>query len=265
MVKMNHKIRNDLGNIKHSKNRNYLRHENNLKGKVKLLLQIIGISALIAWLFYDSWLGLIWILPVGILLVKDWKQENFRRQQFELEQQFQTGLVFAAGALETGYSLENAWKETEKDILQLYGEQAIFTKILHQMNQRVSVNEPLEILVWELGQNSQSENIRSFSEVFFFARKSGGNMTAVMRRCANRIGQNFQIQEELQLALASRQLELAIMHGMPFGILGYLRFGSAEFLDPLYHNVTGVFIMTGCVLLYGFTWWLSKKLIQIRV
>lgn len=233
--------------------------------RLALGAKISGVSILIAWLFYDAVPGLLWAVAVTVLFYKDWKKEQVRRTCYELEKQFQTGLVFAAGSLEAGYSVENAWKEMEQEVSRLYGEKAIFASMLHQVNQRVGVNEPLEMLVWEMGQQSLSENMRNFSEVFFFARKSGGNMTAIMRRTANRISQNFQIQEEVQLALSSKQLELMIMHVMPFAILGYLRLGSPAFLAPLYHNPAGVMIMTGCVVLYGFAWWLSKKIIQIGV
>lgn len=228
-------------------------------------IKIVGITFLFAWLFYDSPVGLLWGVGVTFFLFRDWQKEQIRKRQYELEKQFQTGLVFAAASLEAGYSVENAWKEMEKEVTRLYGEQAVFVKMLHQINQRMKVNEPMEMLIWEMGQQSSSDTIRNFAEVFFFARKSGGNMTSIMRRTANRISQNFQVQEEIQLALSSKQLELMIMHVMPFGILGYLRFGSADFLNPLYHNLAGVLVMTGCVVLYGIAWWMSKKIIQIGV
>lgn len=220
-------------------------------------------TCLIAWLFYDSVFGLISAVIVVPCLAADFRREQKRRAQYQLEQQFQTGLLFAAGALEAGYSMENAWREMEREVIRLYGKQAVFSKMLHQVNQSVGMNEPLEGLVWNMAKQNESENMKNFAEVFYFARRSGGNMTQIMRRTAGRISQSFAVLEEIQLALASRQLELVILHVMPLAILGYLRFGSAEFLTPLYHNVSGVFIMSSCLGLYGFAWWLSKKLIRI--
>lgn len=224
---------------------------------------MIGMTLLIAWLFYDSPLGLVCGLFVGPVLIKDYRESQIQKKRFDVEQQFCAGLTFAAGALEAGYSVENAWKQTQREVEALYGKDAVFARSLREMNQGVGVNQSLERLVWEFGQRSDSDNIKNFSEVFYFARKSGGNLTLIMRRTADRIRQNFQIQEEVQLAISSRKLELLIMNLMPFGILGYLRFGSAEFMTPLYHCGTGVLIMTACLCLYFVAWFVAKKIIRI--
>ena len=229
------------------------------------MIKIVAVSVLLAWLFFDSAYGLVCVGVIGPLFYLDWKQEQWRKQQYQLELQFQTGLVFAAGALEAGYSVENAWKEMETEITRLYGHSAFFATTLRQMNQRVGVNEPLEKLVLEMGMQSESEMVREFSDVFYFARRSGWNMTKIMRRTANLIHQRFQIQEEMQLALSARELELLILHVTPMAVLGYLRFGSSTFLEPLYHNLAGVSIMAACLVIYGVAWWLSRKIIRIGV
>lgn len=236
-----------------------------LQSRGILVIKVVVVSLLIAWLFFDSALGLVCIGAIGPLFYLDWKREQRRKQQYQIELQFQTGLVFAAGALEAGYSVENAWKEMETEITRLYGQGAVFATVLRQMNRRVGINEPLEKLVLEMGMQSETEMIREFSDVFYFARRSGGNMTKIMRRTANLIHQRFQIQEEIQLMLASRELELLILHVMPIAVLGYLRFGSSAFLEPLYHNLVGVSIMVACLAIYGVAWWLSRKIIQIGV
>ena len=236
-----------------------------MKERLLLVVKIAGMTVLMAWLFYDSPLGLLCGLVVVPLLVNDYRQNQQQRERYEMEQQFCAGLNFAAGALEAGYSAENAWRQTQQEIEGLYGAEAVFARKLQEMNQGVSVNQPLERLVWEFGQTSDSDNIKNFSEVFFFARRSGGNLTAIMRRTAERIKQNFQIQEEVQLAISSRRLELLIMNVMPFAILGYLRFFSAEFMNPLYHCPLGVLVMTGCLFLYLLSWILAKKIIRIGV
>ena len=84
-----------------------------------------------------------------------------------------------------------------------------------------------------------------------------------MRLTANRLKQSFQVQEEIRLAMSSKQLEQRIMSIMPFCILAYLRFGSSEFLDPLYHNLPGAVIMTVCLLIYGAAWRISVNITEI--
>lgn len=227
-----------------------------------LIGKIVVVTSLIAWLFYDSAWGLCWGVVVAWIFLREHSKQQKKKELFQLEKEFQTGLVFAAGALEAGYSVENAWVESEKDLIALYGDSGSYVKLLSQINQRVRMNQALDSLIWELGQNSPSTYIQDFSEVFYFARKSGGNMALIMRKTANRIHQHFQVQEEIQLVLSGKQLELLILYGMPFGILAYLRVGSAGFLDPVYHNGLGILLMTGCVIAYGFAWHLAKRIVD---
>lgn len=228
-------------------------------------LGLAGITVMIAWLFYDSAYGLIIGIVCVPFFISVYRKQETARKRRELERQFQTGLEFAAGALEAGYSVENAWKEAEKELERLYGKAAVFHRILHQINQKAGMNEPLETMMLDFGKRTGSENIKNFAEVFFFAKRSGGNLTTIMRLTANRLRQNFQVQEEICLSMSSKQLEQRIMSMMPFCILAYLRFGSSEFLDPLYHNLPGVVIMTACLLIYGVAWRISVRITEIEI
>lgn len=220
-------------------------------------------TCLIAWLFYDSLMGLFSIGVVAPLLIWDWKQTEQKRMQYQLEQQFQTGLIFCAGALEAGSSTENAWIEMEKEVTRLYGETSGSARLLRKINGKIAMGEPMEKHVLALARDSGSKMLLSFADVFCFAKKSGGNMAQIMRKTADRIGQSFAVQEEIQLIVSARRLELLVLHVMPLAILFYLRIGSSTFLSPLYHTGTGILVMSGCLMLYGFSWWLSKKWIRI--
>lgn len=233
------------------------------KEKGLLAGRIAGISLLVAWLFYDSWIGLVTGIFVGPLFVWEYRQVQKQKYLFALEQQFCTGLMFAAGALEAGDSVEKVWRQMYEEVAALYGRDSMFAKMLDQINRGVSVNQPLERLFLEQARLTESEIMNNFSDVFFFARRSGGNLTLIMRHTAERIRHNFQIREEVQLAIASRKLEITIMNIMPFAILVYLRLGSTGFLEPLYHNPMGTGVMTLCFGIYFLAWFLGNRMVQI--
>jgi tight adherence protein B len=60
----------------------------------------------------------------------------------------------------------------------------------------------------------------------------------------------------MQTALAAKRLEQSVMNIMPFAIVLYLNFSNPGYFDMLFHNVSGVLIMTGCLCAYliAFTW-----------
>ncbi len=234
-----------------------------MREKCALLGKTGCVTFLVAWVFYDSWAGILSVALVFPLFLWEYRDASAQKFKYELEKQFCEGLFFAAGALEAGYSAENAWRQMQCEVERLFGKGSFYGCALADMNQRVAINQPLERLMLDFSQKTDSDLIKTFAEVFYFARKSGGNLAAIMRQTASRIRQNFQIQEEVQLAIASRKLELAIMNVLPFSILGYLKICSKEFLEPLYHTPVGICVMTICLAMYLMAWIIAKRMMKI--
>ena len=86
-----------------------------------------------------------------------------------------------------------------------------------------------------------------------------------MKRSSKKIRQNVQVQEEIQMMLAARKLEQKIMSIMPLGILLYVRIGSSEYLEPLYHTVPGRIVMTGCLGAYTAALLWANRIMRISV
>lgn len=75
-------------------------------------------------------------------------------------------------------------------------------------------------------------------------------MSEIIRNSANQIGRQIELRQEIQMLLGGKKMELAVMKVMPFGILLYIDMGNPGYFDPLYHNLLGVIIMTGCLAAY---------------
>lgn len=236
-----------------------------MKEKCFLAGRILLVTVLIAYLFYDSAWALFAGFLVGPLYVAAFYKDQQQKATFDMEKQFCTGLLFAAGVLESGYSLENAWKEMQEEVAELFGSDTAYCKMLRGINQGISVNQPLERLVLDAYRQTDSEIMKDFADVLYFARKSGGNLTRIMRGTANRILHKYQISEELQMAISAKKLELLVMNIMPFAILAYLRFSLTAFVASLYHNVRGCLVMTICLALYFAAWMLARRIVRIGV
>ena len=182
-----------------------------------------------------------------------------------MEQQFQDGLYSASAALETGCSMERAWIQAEKELEKLYGKDGVFVRELHEMNQKVAVNETLEQQIVKFAQKTGIESVCDFAEIFRYAKRSGGNLTEIMKRTSAKIRQNVQVQEEIGMHLAARKLEQKIMQIMPLGILGYMRLTSGDYLAPLYHSLSGICMMTICLGIYAGAGLWAQKLMHITV
>jgi tight adherence protein B len=132
----------------------------------------------------------------------------------------------------------------------MYGEGALICGELDIIRRGLTINISLEELLLDLANRSGCEDIAQFAQIFALAKRSGGNMAEIIRSSANQIGKQIELRQELKMLLGGRRMELAIMEVMPFGMLLYIDLGNPGYFAPLYHNLTGVAIMTGCLAVY---------------
>ena len=79
-----------------------------------------------------------------VLLLKRERKQKIAQRKEQLSLEFKETMQAVSGALTAGYSIENAFKEAQKEIHQLYGQTSYMEKELEQMNAKLALNQPLE-------------------------------------------------------------------------------------------------------------------------
>ena len=102
-------------------------------------------------------------------------------------------------------------------------------------------------------------------EVFSTARTSGGSLNTIIRQTAGQMAQVMDTRREIRTFLAAKVYEQRIMMVMPAGVLFYIRMGSGEFVEALYHNLSGVLIMTVCLIVYAGACVMGRRMVQFEV
>ena len=189
------------------------------------------------------------------------KSEWERRFSLELSEL----LSELVSSLQIGYSVERAFEEVERSLRSLHGDESIFTEELYELNQKVRMRQPVEQAFLEMADRYGQEELLAFAEVFRFAKRLGGNYIENIKRCAAKIKSRLEIEAAIRLAVAEKQLELKIMMAMPLGVLLYMKLSSPEFMAGIYHNLMGISVMTGCLLVYAGAIVLGKRIIDIKV
>ena len=131
------------------------------------------ITVAVAWLFYQSYYGMVLLPVIGVFCRKRYIISRKKKRQQMLLYQFKDGVLAVQNALLAGYSVENSWREAEKELQKLYGAQGLMTQEWHQMNVRIKMNEPLEKQLMEFASRSNWEDVESIAEVLSFAKRSG--------------------------------------------------------------------------------------------
>lgn len=236
-----------------------------IREKGKFVFAAIGIMAIISYLFYENGY-FIFFTPLCIFALQKAAKPRFiqRRKQI-LMQQFQDTMQVVRNSLLSGYSIESAWLEAEKEILSLYGQDADMWKELHIMNQSIKCNIPIEQLLEEFSQRTAMEDIVNFSEVFSFAKRNGGDLVSIIGETLYHMQAKLDIEREIAVLVASKKFEQNIMSVMPIFILAYLKLTSGSYLDVLYGNAFGMIFMTVCLVVYVMAMLLADKILRIQV
>lgn len=235
------------------------------KERAKMLAEYLVLTSGFAYLFYRSWIvmALLWIFYPFYRKRKN--KQMIQKQQNLLCREFKDSIQCAAASMAAGYSIENAFREAYAEMRLQYGPNALMTEELRYMNSCLSLNIPLEQLLFDFANRSGLEDVRSFCEVFVFAKRSGGDFIQIIRMTASRISEKTELTEAIQTEISGKKMEQKVMNAMPLMILLYVDFSFGGYLDGLYHNIFGILIMTACLAVYLASYLLSEKIMNIQV
>ena len=133
--------------------------------------------------------------------------------------------------------------------------------ITRQLRMNISMEQVLE----EFGVRLGAGDVRNFAAVFVSAKKSGGNMIAIIQDTVKQIGDKIDVKREIDMILAAKKYEFRVMSAIPYAIIGYMSISFPEFMNSLYGNVFGIGVMTVCLGIYAGAYYLGVKLIRIEV
>lgn len=233
----------------------------------KLLLGIKSILAvlLINYCFYQNFLAFFPLLIFGWLYFKREQKEILHKKREEARQQFKEMLLLAVAGQKAGYSVENAFLNSYGDMANLYGADSSICRMLTEIKAGLDNNLNIAGLWKNIGEACDITEIKEFSEVFCIAKESGGNMTAIMDRTAETIGDKAETQKEIETLLSERKLEQKIMNVMPFLLMIYISFTSPGYFNGLYHSAEGIVIMTFCLFFYLAAYAIGIKIISVEI
>ena len=124
---------------------------------------------------------------------------------------------------------------------------------------------PMEQVLQEFSQRVELEDVRNFASVFTAAKRSGGDMVAIIQNTVSQISEKIEVKREIDIILASKKYEFRVMCVIPYVMILYLQLSFPEFMGVLYGNAIGIGVMTLCLTVYVGACMLGLRLIRIDV
>ena len=213
---------------------------------------------LAAYLFYNSLWSCIFLSPVIPIYVVLRKKEAYGKKISRKTMEFSDGMQAVSFALNTGYSIENAFAEAVGELELLYGKESSIVREFRMM-------ENLEDIMDDYAKTLNIDDVSYFSEIFRYAKRSGGDIPAIIKQTTKMIREKSEVQMEIDTIISGRKMEQKIMVCIPLGILIYLRMTTQGFVDVLYGNVLGIIVMTLCLIIYAAAAVISIRIVDIKV
>ena len=232
-------------------------------GKAMVLFALLG--GMISYLFYRSPIAFAALLPAFALFYREYRNTLQRRQQRQMQAQFLAAMQFVCNALQAGYAIENAFREAHSQLIRVYDSKSFIILELQRINARVRLNVPMEALLTDLGRRTGLEDVIYFAEVFEVARKSGGDLIAIVRHTISQIQQKEETGREIDTMLSGKKMEQLLMSIIPMLILLYVGLTSPDFLEGMYHTAVGTVVMSIALVVYIISFLWGRKLMDIRI
>lgn len=225
----------------------------------------IVVLSLIGYLFYRSVLAVILLSPMLYFFYMEKRKDLAKKQQQMLNLEFREGIQALSAALSAGFSVENSFREAYRDLEVLYGRDRLIVREFGFMIHQLEMNETVEKILEDFAARSGLDDVKSFAAVFSTAKRSGGDLVEIIKNTVNRMSDKIEVKREITTMLSEKQLEQRIMNWIPFLIILYVGISSPGFLDILYHNPLGTIIMSVCLFIYGISFYMGKKIVDIEV
>lgn len=229
------------------------------------MLAGVGACGAVAYIFYRSMEVFLVILPLSLLCPVCQKKVLAKRRKETLGIQFKDGITLLASSLSAGYSVENALGASVKELKLVYGPESMMAGEFSYMAHQVSVNRTVESLFVEFADRSGLEDVRQFAETFAVAKRSGGELAAIMEHTASVMAGKMRVREEILNMTAEKRFEQRLMNFLPFLIILYIDLTSPGFFAVMYGTAAGRAVMTGCLAAYIGALFAAEWILKIEV
>lgn len=222
---------------------------------------------LLGILFYESTIMGVILGLMGLFYPKFQKRKLLEKRKDQLGLQFKEAISSLSSSLAAGRSTENSFREVAIDLALLYPDPKTFIiREFQIINRRVENGETIERAIEDFARRSDVEDILNFSDVFITCKRTGGDLVEVIRRTSDVISEKIDIQQEISVVVAQKRFESKILSLMPLGMIVLMKSSAGDYMEPLYDWAQlGPLVMTGCLILLAFSYWMSQRIMNIRV
>lgn len=220
----------------------------------------------IAFIFYRSVLLSCMLVPLALFYPRIKTRDIIRKRKKELNIQFKDMLYSLASSLSAGKTVESGFREALKDLSVLYPEPSAFILIeVRRILSMLETNETLEHALSDFARRARLEDVDNFVDVFNISKRSGGNISEVIKNTSAIISDRIEVGQEVDTMLAERRFEQKVLNVVPIFLILVLSASAPDYLSPVFNTTAGRLTMTASIALLALALLISTKLNDIKL
>lgn len=261
---------------------NYKVYYMSAKEKLGYFLLAFIVGALVGYLFYgglakDEYsqptmmtyiLDVVISTIVGLVAVKIYLparvNQIIAKRKKMLTSQFRDMLDGLTTSLGAGNNMMDSLYAVREDLQMQYEEDAYILRELKVMIAGVQNNIPIEDMLYDFGERSDIDDIKSFAEVFQVSYRKGGNIKDVIQNTYTILNDKMEIREEIETVVTSNKTEQNMMIVMPVALIGVIKSISPEFAAN-FATPSGVISTTVAVIIFIIAYYVGKMVLDIKI
>ena len=135
----------------------------------------ILLAAVLDYVFYRSFLLILLIFPAGILFPLALKKKLKQRRMEKLRGEFKDAILAVASGLNAGYSVENAFAVSLKEMEEIHGSDSMIAKEIRLILRKVRMNLTFEDALGDFAARSGLDDVKILRTCFLRREKAAEN------------------------------------------------------------------------------------------
>ena len=236
------------------------------KTLIKYYITYGGLFSFIGYMLFKNIFISLLFCSISIFYRKEYERTVSQKNKERLLEEFKDFLYSISTSISAGRQMENAIYDARDNLQLIYdNDSEILSEIQKIINGMEESKLPCHILLREFAERSGLDEIRSFYDVYITCRSTGGDIDrAIMKTCEILVNKTV-LKRELKKTLAQKKYESKILIILPLIIIVILNLVSPDYLAPLYDTLTGRIVMTTALSGMAISWFINKKITEIRI
>ncbi len=232
----------------------------------KILYFLLGtvVTGVVLYIFYESLIvSLIVGVAGGIVFLPLMNKNLIAKRKHKLLLQFKDLLDALSTSLGAGHNVLDAFSAAERDLLVEYSDDADIIQEVKIILQGIGNNITIEKMLTDFGERSGLREIKDFASVFETCYRKGANIQEVIQNTAEVITDEIEISMEIQTMVAGQKTEQNVMTLMPIVFVFVMKNMGGNLVDL--SSPIGIMSMTAAIVLFVASYFISKKILNIRL